>query len=167
MNMFTRSIDTSVTVCMKYLHSSISAALFCNFVTILQMVMTTEDMNRHGSEVRNVTTCCILTHLFITAIYSIRPIMWPFTSSSTSSQTVASDLTPTPGPSTQAVPASLATASTSTPTATAGQRLNIPSGNSQITPPSINAEEDKLTGDKWTDYKAAFEVCHPFPLLLF
>ena len=82
-----------------------------------------------------------------------QPTMWPFTSTPSASQTVASDLNPTPGPSTQAPPTTPIP-----PTPVTQGRLNIPSGNSQITPSSIDAEEDKLTGDKWTDYKAAFEV---------
>lgn len=83
--------------------------------------------------------------------------MWPFTSSSTAStsQTVASDLNPTPGPSTQA------TTTPIPPTPQSHGRLNIPSGNSPISPINIDAAEDKLTGDKWRDYKAAFEVYYP------
>jgi hypothetical protein len=83
--------------------------------------------------------------------------MWPFTNSTaSSSQTVATDLNPTPGPSTQA------TTTPIPPTPQNQGRLNIPSGNSPISPVTIDTAEDKLTGDKWTDYKAAFEVRLPF-----
>lgn len=82
--------------------------------------------------------------------------MWPFTSSSSGSKTVASDLNPPPGPSTQAQPQ--ATPPTPTPTQPAYGRLNIPSGNSPISPQVVDVEQDKLSGDRWTDYKAAFEV---------
>lgn len=80
--------------------------------------------------------------------------MWPFTSSTTAStsQTVAADLNPTPGPSTQA------TTTPIPPTPQPQGRLNIPSGNSPISPTVIDVEGDKLTGDKWTDYKAALKV---------
>lgn len=96
--------------------------------------------------------------------------MWPFTSSSSSpsssgstSKSVAADLEPpinhntpstslpTPPPSAPSVP--------SIPTAS-GPRLNIPSGNSPISEPSEIVDE-KLSGDKWTDYKAALQVCPP------
>jgi hypothetical protein len=89
--------------------------------------------------------------------------MWPFSNSSTpsSSKSVAADLTPPPGPSTQA-PSPLAQAQTQafptqTHTTSAG-RMNIPSGNSPISPVVIDTEQDRTSGDKWTDYKAAFEV---------
>jgi hypothetical protein len=80
--------------------------------------------------------------------------MWPFTSSSSAStsQTVATDLNPPAGPSTQA------TTTPIPPTPQPQGRLNIPSGNSPISPTVINVEGDKLTGDKWTDYKAALKV---------
>jgi hypothetical protein len=80
--------------------------------------------------------------------------MWPFTSTPASnSKTVASDLNPTPGPSTQAPP------TTTIPQTPITQgRLNIPSGNSQISPSTINAEQDKLSGNTWIDFKAALQV---------
>ena len=95
--------------------------------------------------------------------------MWPFTSSSSnssSSQTVASDLNPPAGPSTQTSPTIPIP-----PTPQTQGRLNIPCGNSPISQREVGVEGDTLTGDKWTDYKAAFEVralalsLHYLPLL--
>ena len=125
-------------------------------------MICTEDKISIGYEIRrSMTQESIATELIKSSESSNYPphhqssiAMWPFTSSSkaSTSQTVAADLNPTPGPSTQA------TTTPIPPTPVNNGRLNIPSGNSPISPTVINVEGEKLTGDKWTDYKAAFEV---------